>query len=163
MESIVRLSEYRCPRYQDFPSIPLYKDQVVSFLTEAVAPFYQGISAPVTASMINNYVKLKVLTPPEKKKYDRSQVICLYVIFLLKQVLSMEEIRLLLQREFAPDLVESSYDYFSSRLESTLKALGSHLMPSDPAEHPLLDAAIRSFVYKQCVSALLREDAPQLS
>ncbi|MBQ9166134.1 MAG: DUF1836 domain-containing protein [Oscillospiraceae bacterium] len=161
MESITRLSEYRCPRYQDFPSIPLYKDQVVSFLTQTVTPFYQGVSAPVTASMINNYVKLKVLTPPEKKKYSRDQVICLYVIFLLKQVLSMDEIRLLLLREFAPDTVESSYVYFSSHLESVLKALSNHSLSDEPEDRPLLDAAIRSFVYKQCASALLREDLAQ--
>lgn len=162
MQSIDQLADYRCPKYQEFPAIALYKDQVVTFLSRTVTPFYEGSSAPVTATMINNYVKLKVLTPPEKKKYSREQLICLYVIFLLKQVLSMEEIRLLLQREFAPEQSETSYHYFSSRLEAILQALRDPGAPVPPPERPLLDAAIRSFVYKQCVSALLRDETAAL-
>lgn len=148
------LTEYRCPEYHQFPAIPLYKDQVISFLTQHIAPFYPGLSAPVTAAMINNYVKLKVLTPPEKKKYSREQLVCLYVIFLLKQVLSMEEIGLLLRKEFAPEAAKSSYLYFSARLEETLRTPES---PAGAGQRPLLDAAVRAFASKQYVSALLRE------
>lgn len=162
MESVSQLSLYRCPRYEEFPVVPLYKDQVVTFLTQAVAPFYQDSPAPVTAAMINNYVKLKVIAPPEKKKYDRDQLICLYVIFLLKQVLSMDEIRQLLQREFAPGKAETSYHYFSCRLESALKALSDPSAETEPPERPLLDAVIHSFVSKQYVVALLKkEECPQ--
>ena len=84
-----RLCEYHCPRYEELPHIALYKDQVVSVLNEAVSPFYPHGETPVTATMVNNYVKMKLLSPPEKKKYSTEQIACLYVIFLLKQVLSI--------------------------------------------------------------------------
>lgn len=81
------LAEYHCPRYEELPHIALYKDQVVSVLNEAVGPFYPQGETPVTATMVNNYVKMKLLAPPEKKKYSTGQIAYLYVIFLLKQVL----------------------------------------------------------------------------
>ncbi|MBQ3089722.1 MAG: DUF1836 domain-containing protein [Oscillospiraceae bacterium] len=159
MKAIEVLRAYRCPGYQDYPAISLYKDQVVTFLNEAVAPFYPGESSPVTAAMINNYVKLKVISPPVRKKYDREQVVSLYVLFLLKQVLSMEEIRKLLQREFARQELEVSYKYFKHGLERALSSLPSPaLMTETQGERPLLEAAIGSFVCRQCVSLLLREE-----
>ena len=157
MNQLELLTAYRCPRYEDFPAIPLYKDQVVSFLTHAVAPFYDGEQAPVTAAMINNYVKLKVITPPERKKYTREQVICLYVTFLLKQVLSMEEIRTLLQQEFPPECTAAAYQSFVQLLEGTLSSLaGGEPLPISP-QPPLLEAAIRSFLYRRYAVTLLHE------
>lgn len=160
MDRFQWLNEYRCPRYEDFPAIPLYKDQVVSFLTQAVAPFYEQEQPPVTAAMINNYVKLKVISPPERKKYTREQVICLYVTFLLKQVLSMEEIRTLLAVQFPPEQVKESYGQFTQLLEGTL----SRLIQGEPlpvsAQPALLEAAIRSFLYRCYAVTLLRQLSP---
>ena len=93
------LAEYHCPRYEELPHIALYKDQVVSVLNEAVGPFYPQGETPVTATMVNNYVKMKLLAPPEKKKYSTGQIAYLYVIFLLKQVLSIGEIAALLRMQ----------------------------------------------------------------
>ena len=59
------LCEYHCPRYEELPHIALYKDQVVSVLNEAVSPFYPHGETPVTATMVNNYVKMK---PSGKKE-----------------------------------------------------------------------------------------------
>lgn len=159
MDPLELLTSYRCPRYEDFPAIPLYKDQVVSFLNQAVRPFYEQDQTPVTAAMINNYVKLKVISPPEQKKYSRPQVICLYVTFLLKQVLSIEEIRILLERTFPPETVSEAYGRFTRLLEGTL----SHLIHGEPlpvsAQPSLLEAAIRSFLYRRYAVTLLGQPA----
>ena len=157
MEPLEVLQSYHCPRYLEYPSVPLYKDQVIGFLSQAVAPFYGAEQTPVTAAMINNYVKLRVISPPEQKKYCRDQLICLYVIFLLKQVLSIGEIRQLLGLEFSPEDAQASYERFCRRLEgelSNLTQVESHL-PSDG--HPLLEAAIRSFVYTRYTVVLLEK------
>lgn len=147
-----------CPDYADFPAIPLYKDQVVSFLSEALAPFDGGEEMAVTAARINNYVKLKVIAPPEKKKYSREQLICLYVVFLLKQVLSMEEIRALLQEEFPPDQAETSYRWLCVQLDRAVRDGPEGLGALDEG-HPLLDAALRSFLYRRQAALLLRRRA----
>lgn len=152
------LAQYRCPRYEDYPAIPLYKDQVVSFLSQAVAPFYDGEQPPVTAAMINNYVKLKVISPPERKKYTRDQVVCLYVTFLLKQVLSMEEIRQLLAREFAPGRTEAAYGQFVALLEGTLALLAGPAGGPEVTPQPLLlEAVTRSLLYRRYAALLLQE------
>ena len=80
----------RFPAWTDFPAIPLYKDQVIYTLTEFVRPLYLA-ETPVTASMINNYVKLRMLPPPVNKKYDRAQMATLFLIFLFKQAFTAEE------------------------------------------------------------------------
>lgn len=152
---------YRCPTYSEYPSVPLYKDQVIGFLTNAVAPLYGAEQTPVTAAMINNYVKLKVISPPEQKKYSRDQLICLYVIFLLKQVLSIDEIRQLLRLEFPPEDVQGSYARFCARLEHALASLSAAGTTAPAEDHPLLDAAIRSFVYKRFTVVLLEQATAQ--
>ncbi|MCD7735260.1 MAG: DUF1836 domain-containing protein [Clostridiales bacterium] len=157
MNSLEQLVSYRCPPFSEYPAIPLYMDQVISLLTQAVNPFYPDTEAPVTASMINNYVKLKVLPAPVQKKYSRNQVVTLYIIFLLKQVLSMEEIRLLLQREFDPEDMEPSYRCFCAQLEGALSELAGDSIESFSGAHPLMEAAIRSLVYRRYVAVLLRE------
>lgn len=161
MEPLDVLQSYRCPRYLEYPSVPLYKDQVIGFLTQAVAPFYGAEQTPVTAAMINNYVKLKVISAPEQKKYSREQLICLYVIFLLKQVLSIDEIRQLLRLEFPAEDTQACYDRFCRRLEGELDHLtqGESSLPTDG--HPLLEAAIRSFVCKRYTVVLLEQAAEQ--
>ena len=40
---------------------------------------------PITASMINNYVKQGLIEPPRKKRYTRQQVASLLLICLLKK------------------------------------------------------------------------------
>ncbi|MCC8181996.1 MAG: DUF1836 domain-containing protein [Clostridiales bacterium] len=157
MSLLEQLVSYRCPPFSEYPAIPLYMDQVISLLNQVVGPFYPDINAPVTASMINNYVKLKVLPAPVQKKYSRNQVVTLYVIFLLKQVLSMEEIRLLLQREFCADDIEPSYRCFCAQMEGALSELAGDPMESFSGAHPLMEAAIRSLVYRRYVAVLLRE------
>lgn len=162
MDALQKLGEYRCPRYSEYPVIPLYKDQVITFLTQAVAPFYAAEQTPVTSAMINNYVKLKVISPPERKKYTRHQLICLYVIFLLKQVLSIDEIRQLLQREFSPESLEPSYACFCTCLERELSSLlTGRACTATAADRPLLETAIRSFVYKRYTVVLLSQ-TPEL-
>ncbi|MFR9216239.1 MAG: DUF1836 domain-containing protein [Ruthenibacterium sp.] len=148
------LCEYHCPRYEELPHIALYKDQVVSVLNEAVGPFYPQGETPVTATMVNNYVKMKLLSPPEKKKYSTEQIACLYVIFVLKQVLSISEIAALLRMQQRKYEAPYAYGRFCEELEAALRAAftaqstgAADTVPSPP-EAELLRAAVRSFAYK---------------
>ena len=148
------LAEYHCPRYEELPHIALYKDQVVSVLNEAVGPFYPQGETPVTATMVNNYVKMKLLAPPEKKKYSTGQIAYLYVIFLLKQVLSIGEIAALLRMQQRKYEAPYAYGRFGEELEAALRAAfapqGTQeaAAASLPPEAELLRAAVRSFAYK---------------
>lgn len=81
------------PAWEDFPTIPLYMDQVILYLGESLELFQREESASLlTNSMINNYVKHGLLPHPEKKKYSREHLGALMAICALKQVLSMQDV-----------------------------------------------------------------------
>lgn len=122
-QTINEILEYRCPRFEQLPNIPLYSDQVVDALKQYTEPFFSGGSEPViTATMINNYVKQRLITPPVKKRYDREQLARLYCICLLKQVFSISEIRRLLDVQMQSYPFPVAYDYFCVELETALEA-----------------------------------------
>jgi len=82
-------------RTADIPGIDLYMDQVTTFLQENL----RGLSRDpegdkfLTKTMINNYVKNKVLIPPVKKKYSREHMMLLIMIYYMKSFLSIGDIR----------------------------------------------------------------------
>jgi hypothetical protein len=79
---------------KDIPRIPLYMEQVTSFFDEAVAGARRNDDDKIlTKTMINNYTKEGTLPRPNGKKYSREHMIRLMYIFLLKQVLSLQDIR----------------------------------------------------------------------
>lgn len=156
MESLDRFTGYRCPAYGAFPSIPLYRDQVLGFLNEALSPLL-GEEEPLTTAMINNYVKLKVLSAPVHKKYSRDQVVCLYLIGICKQVLSMEEIRRLLALDFPEGEMEGAYNRFCAMLEAELDGMkGMSALPHQQ-DRTLSHAVICAFVYRRFAALLLQE------
>ena len=156
MDQLDLLRSYRCPDYEAFPSVPLYKDQVLVFLNQCLAPLWPEGETPLTSAMINNYVKLKVLSPPEHKKYSRDQVVCLYLILLFKQVLTMEEIRTLLALEFPAGQVAQGYRVFARLLEQELNQLEQPVLP-EAAEHTLMTGVTRAFVCRRYASVLLSQ------
>ena len=117
------LLAYRCPRYNELPDRLLYRDQVMDELARYTAPFFAGREeAPLTASMINNYVKLRLIEPPVKKRYSRQQLARLYWICLLKQVASISELHSLFCIQAGSYPIEQAHDYFCTELEKALQA-----------------------------------------
>jgi len=115
-------NELNLPRFAELPRVELYMDQVLLILDEALPPAAQANSKaerPLTASMINNYVKQGLIGPPQKKRYTREQVAALLLISLLKNLLPIADIRLLLQAAAAQSLPEF-YDSFCGRLTALL-------------------------------------------
>ena len=50
----------------------------------------------ITKTMINNYVKAGLMKAPKKKKYNRTHIATLFVICILKQIYSINDINELL-------------------------------------------------------------------
>ncbi len=90
---------------KDIPRIPLYMEQLTSFFDEALTGARRDEDDKIlTKTMINNYTKEGTLPRPNGKKYSREHMIRLMYIFMLKQVLSLQDIK----RMF--DLMESDQD-----------------------------------------------------
>ena len=112
---------YRCPRYEELPGIPLYSDQVIEALNHYTAAFRFPDEPALTAAMINNYVKMQAIPAPNKKKYTREQIADLMMICVLKQVLSIKRISTILAGA-APDLPHV-YDEFCAAQESAFNTV----------------------------------------
>jgi len=82
----------------DIPNIPLYMDQVTTFMDEHLTGMRRSEDEKLlTKTMINNYAKNKLLPPPEKKKYSREHMLILIYIYYFKGVLSLQDIQSLLK------------------------------------------------------------------
>ncbi len=78
----------------DIPEIELYMDQVTTFIDDKLKDYKRNQNDKIlTKTMINNYTKDKLLPPPNKKKYSKSHMILLILIYHLKSVLSITDIR----------------------------------------------------------------------
>ena len=86
-----QIAAFTFPRWQELPEIDLYMDQVVGYLSQKLSVFYDTDDdrRSITATMINNYVKQRIVLPPVKKRYSRAAVSSLMVLFCAKQVLSI--------------------------------------------------------------------------
>ncbi len=82
---------------EDIPDIGLYMDQVTSFLESKLE---EGKRYPddkiMTKTMINNYTKNHLLPPSDKKKYSRGHMILILMIYYLKNMLSITDIKTVL-------------------------------------------------------------------
>lgn len=142
MESLSKLSPH-CPRWDELPRLALYMDQVCIAVGDALGPFLPCQEYALTATMVNNYVKQRLITPPEKKKYSPLHVSRLIMITLFKRVLSLGEIAALLDDLFASRDPQAGYDLFCQALEVTIQ--GQSCPAGCP---PLLAAALRSLAGK---------------
>ena len=108
---------FHMPRYQDIPNMGLYLEQTTKYLNHFLAPLG---CMEVTSSMISNYVKKGLISSPVKKLYYADQIAYLFFIIIAKQVLSMENIVELSERQKKTYTVPVAYDYFCCELENML-------------------------------------------
>ncbi|MCT4564294.1 MAG: DUF1836 domain-containing protein [Maledivibacter sp.] len=78
---------------KDIPNIDLYMDQLTGYIDAAFEKLkiYEDEKI-LTKTMINNYVKAKVIDKPVKKKYNKNQIMELIMIYHLKNILSIAEV-----------------------------------------------------------------------
>ena len=145
--------DFHLPRWENLPEIELYLDQVIKYLEDHLEPFFADKSEKIiTKAMVNNYVKHGVLTPPVKKKYGKSHLAHLFVISLMKQVYSINDIKLLIRFALGVAPIEVSYDKFCDVLEESIECIFSNKAyiseePAGKSRH-LLKCATQSYANK---------------
>ena len=87
----------RLPRWAELPDLGLYMDQVIVLMGQYLGGIVSGEDKLLTASMVNNYVKMGLLPPPAKKKYGREHLAYLIMICVLKRVISISIVRELIR------------------------------------------------------------------
>ncbi|MBO4868791.1 MAG: DUF1836 domain-containing protein [Clostridia bacterium] len=119
------LRSFRCPGWASLPEIELYMDQVLTLVGKYFGIFSGADN--VTASMINNYVKAGVVPAPKKKRYGKEHICRIFMICVLKRVLSISQIgRLLSLLEEKMDS-EHVYGLFCTELDRSVGYIGTIL------------------------------------
>lgn len=147
---------FHLPRWNEIPEIDLYIDQVVSLLENYLSNYIKGDNEKedkiITKTMINNYVKHDVINPPINKKYNREHIAYLFVIFILKQIYSIEEIKKLITLGIRTSPVEQAYNRFCSELEKAIRMTftGDSYINNDrlSQEQYILRNVVQSFANK---------------
>ena len=116
---------------EDIPNIDLYMDQVTTFMDKCLAQYKRYDDDKVlTKTMINNYTKAKIFPAPVKKKYSRTHLMLLIMIYHLKSILSIKDIGILFQSALSEQnklkqerMIESIYSGFVSLQKQTITYL----------------------------------------
>ena len=82
---------------EEVPNIPLYMDQVTTYLNDKFANTKRHEDDNLmTKTMINNYVKSRLLPSPEKKKYTKDHMMVLIMIYFFKNIISINDVNKLI-------------------------------------------------------------------
>ena len=150
---------FHLPRLEEIPDVGLYLEQVTRYVNQAVSGC--GIT-PVTASMVSNYVKQKIIPGPKKKAYSAESIAYLLFVICMKNVATMDDIRMLIGIQQKTYALSAAYTYFCDEFENLLQyVFGLGEQPAavggmETDEKRLLRTALLSVTYKLYLDACLR-------
>lgn len=148
------INKFHMPRWEEIPNIDLYMDQVLSYIEGILSIYIKDETSEnlITKTMINNYVKQELIEPPVKKKYNRLHIAELFVICILKQVYSINDIKNLIELALKTSPTDVCYNNFCDILEKSLQSTFNgeefSLIENLSSEQYLLRNTIQSFSCK---------------
>jgi hypothetical protein len=148
-----RLKEFQPVPWDLIPDLGLYMDQVVTFAERQCKDLFMEGERVFTPSMVNNYVKIGLVDRPVAKKYGRGQLAQLLMICVLKQSISSENMKTLVQPPEGKTMREH-YESFCRTERAVFTAL------SDSQPLPLMDCAVQGAAYQLLSNALLHRPQP---
>lgn len=109
------LNTHKLPVWDELPSIDLYMDQVIVLMNQYLSsyvPCAGEANQTITPPMINNYVKLKVMPAPVKKKYSRAHIAYLIMLCSLKHALSIPTMQKIIPLYENEESIKELYEVF---------------------------------------------------
>ena len=148
---------YPASYYERADQLNMTMDQVITLISQMYSPLYgEDPGKYLSASMINNYVKSKLIPRPVGKKYSREQIALLAMIVVLKQVASMEDIRKMLTPKEGQS-VEQLYTAFCNRFHQVIMSLHTLCETGSQIPASLEYAILSSGVHAGCMAVLKAE------
>lgn len=96
---------------EEIPELDLYMDQVIQLFENKYSRTLRNEDDKVlTKTMINNYAKDKIFMPIKNKKYSKEHLILISLIYQLKGVLSIGDIKKILEPMVTALNNEEEYD-----------------------------------------------------
>ena len=117
------LDSFRLPAWEEIPDFGLYMEQVTVLLKEYLDYFPPELKEEqfITAATINNYVRIKVMPEPIKRRYYREHIAYLIIIMSLKHSLSIALIQRIIPTGLSREEVERIYTGFAARHRLTAR------------------------------------------
>lgn len=153
------LMQFDLPSWEQLPPLDLYMDQVIALLGQYLGflPAEESAGRIVTPTAINNYVRMRIMPPPKKKKYSRTHIAYLIMICALKQSVSIAHIQKMIPMGLTEEQVRSLYNDFTAQhkracvsfLRQVEGAVTRDVMSGEGGE----DNAVGNFVTACAVSA----------
>jgi len=100
---------YTLPSYREIPDVGLYLEQAVRYVNSCLVPI--GLNE-LTASMVSNYVKQKVIENPVRKLYYARHIAQILFVAVAKTVVSIEDMRLLMMQVEPTENPGGNYEFF---------------------------------------------------
>ena len=111
------LTAYQLPKWEDLPDFGLYMDQVITLLSQHLyyLPQEDHSAELVTPTAINNYVRLKIMPAPEKKRYRRIHLAYLFMICTLKQTITIAQVQKIIPVGLEEEEIKQLYSNYVAR------------------------------------------------
>ena len=168
-EIFPKIAHHSIPKWSDLPEIDLYMDQVIALMEKYLIDTSSQDAKLITPSMINNYVKLGIMPAPVKKKYSREHLAYLVIICSLKQVMSIPNIKIMIDKKLKNNTISEILDFYSDLYDFTYNKLldvCSHYLGSNDSkiktiEDTSLFAAIAAANCRNISNKLFYHSNPQ--
>lgn len=151
-----RLNQERPAAWDSLPDIALYMDQIISYMPRQLIRYEE--SENLTSAMVNNYIKDGLLPRAEGKRYGQTHLAYLTAICALKQVLSVKEIKTLIQNGAEGREPERLYNHFCRELDASLKETAAEVdenLEKSELARLALSLALRSYADKLACERIL--------
>ena len=142
-EVCAQLAARRLPRWDELPDFELYMDQVLSLMERYLGGVPGAEQRGLTASMVNNYVKLGVMPAPVKKKYTRVHLAHLIMICVLKPSVPIDLIRGLIAGSQQGRNDREAYDWFCGEFEASVRG-AAECVSAEPGLVDICRSALRA-------------------
>ena len=147
------LRAFVLPRWDKLPEVDLYKDQVVSQIRKYLSFFEDPGTEIITPSMINNYVKWKIIEAPSRRKlYGKEQIASLIIVSLFKSVLPLHSICDMIAVQESISGMQKAYDDFCICFENCAKASVDTMQNKDRKE---IEISSQTRIYQSASFAFL--------
>lgn len=118
--NIDKILEFHCPRWDELPEKPLFNRQAVEYVNTTLEPIL-NYEDKLTTSMVQNYVKWRVMPKEDGRKYSKTRIAYLMVITIYKQSINLMNVGKGVELLLKTYPIDRAYDIFANALERSLK------------------------------------------
>lgn len=166
------MRQFRLPAWEELPDLELYMDQVVALVCRYVDLHDSAPEPVLTPSSVNNYVRLKVMPAPVRKRYGRLHLAHLVVICCLKRSMSLASIQRVFPVDSTLEEARQIYGDFVRQyqaasllfVEQVRQAAGPVLDPKEAQAYPVnnlvVTAAVAGALYQLLADKILSLQSP---